>query len=430
MPTLVETPRAWRPTREQWGLIGVLFVGVVLRAVSITGLGHTGDLFALMGWAHAIAVTGPADYYASGGLSNYPVLLYLLWPLGQLFAGENLRLAIRALSIPFDVGIGVLLFWLVRDLRLGSGVERVERVEHAERAGIAAAAFYLLNPAVIISGPLWGQVDGIGALPMLAALVAISRQRIAVAAVLATVAGLVKPQFGIAAFVLVAVRVLELRRSPDVLTAVQGIALAGLAAIATFAVVMLPLGLGPTSYLHILSITTDRYPYASLFGFNPWAIAYGFGEKDGGAFQVGLGITAIAIVLSLALLWRRRDLVGLLGVGALIGLELYFLPTRVHERYLFGAVVLLAPLAALVPRLRAPFVVLSGLFLVTLVYVLGNTPQQAVPIPEFARGDLLPWEITAISLPLTLVGVWCAWEVLRLYRPDATPAEPLSGNVM
>jgi hypothetical protein len=204
--------------------------------------------------------------------------------------------------------------------------------------------------------------------------------------------------------------------------------MAALAAIATFAVVMVPLGLGPSGYLRILSITADRYPFASLFAFNPWAIFYGFGEKDGGAFQVGLWLTGIAIVLSLALLWRRRDLVGLLGVAALIGLELYFLPTRVHERYLFGAIVLLAPLAALAPRLRVPFVVLSGLFLVTLVYVLGNTPQQAVPIPEFARGDLQPWEITAISLPLTLVGVWCAWEIVRLYRPGADPrAAPDAG---
>jgi hypothetical protein len=421
MPTLLETPRAWRPTREQWGLIGVLLVGSVLRVVSITGLGHTGDLFALTSWAHDIAISGPASYYASGGTSNYPVLLYLLWPLGQFFAGADLRTAIRALSIPFDLGIGVLLFWLVRDILARAGREA------AERAGIAAAALYVLNPVVIVAGPLWGQVDGIGALPMLAALVAIAKRRFALGAVLGMLAALVKPQFGIAGFVLVAVLILELWGPEDRRTALRNLAVAGLAAIATFGVVMLPLGLGPSEYLRILSVTADRYPFASLFAFNPWAILDGFGEKDGGAFPVGLWITALAIVLSLALLWRRRDLVGLLGVAALIGLELYFMPTRVHERYLFGAIVLLAPLAALVPRLRLPFIVLSGLFLVTLLYVLGNTPQQAVPIPEFARGELLPWEITAISLPFTLVGVWCAWEISRLYRPGAGPdgvAEP------
>src|SRR5689334_16251810 len=103
MSTLTESPRAWQPTREQWGLIAVLLAGLVLRAISITGLGHTGDLFALVGWAHDVAISGPARYYASGGTSNYPVLLYLLWPLGQVFQGEDLRTAIRALSIPFDL---------------------------------------------------------------------------------------------------------------------------------------------------------------------------------------------------------------------------------------------------------------------------------------------------------------------------------------
>ncbi len=424
MPTLIEAPRAWRPTREQWGLIAVLLVGLALRAASITGLGHTGDLFAITGWAHDIAISGPARYYAAGGTSNYPVLLYLLWPLGQLFAGEDLRVAIRALSIPFDLAIGVLLFAMVREIGLGRGIER------AERAGIAAAAVYVLNPAVIVAGPLWGQVDGIGALPMLAALLAIAKGRIGLASVLATLAGLVKPQFGIAAFVLVAVLLVELVRAEERLAAARRVAVAGLAAIVTFAIVMLPLGLGPAGYLHLLSLTADRYPYASLFGFNPWAILYGFGVDDGGAYQVGIWITGVTILLSLALLWRRRDLVGLVGVGALIGLELYFLPTRVHERYLFGAIVLLAPLATVAPRLRVPFVVLSGLFLATLLYVLGNTPKPGVPLPDWARGDLQPWEITAISLPLTLVGLWCAWEVFRLYRPgaEALPSEPAEAS--
>jgi hypothetical protein len=426
MPTLLETPRAWRPTREQWGLIGVLAVGLVLRVASITGLGHDGDLLAISTWAHDVAITGPAQYYASGGTSNYPLLLYLLWPLGQLFTGTELRVAIRALSIPVDLGMGVLLFWIVREVRLPSGAAI------AERAGIAAAALYVLNPAVIVAGPLWGQVDGIGALPMLGSLALIPQRRFGLAAVLATLAGLVKPQFGIAGFVLVGVLLLELRDRDDRADAVRDIAVAGLAALVTFTVVMAPLGLGPTSYVRILSLTANHYPYASLYGFNPWAVFYGFGHEDGGAFQVGLAVTGVAILLSLALLTRRRDLAGLLGVGSLIGLELYFLPTRVHERYLFGALVLLAPLAVFAPRLRAPFVALSALFLATLVFVLGNVPRPAIPLPAFARAkDPTSFQIDVLAVPLTVVGIWCAWEVFRLFRRDVTQdAELVPSNAM
>jgi dolichyl-phosphate-mannose-protein mannosyltransferase len=424
MASLLEVSRTWRPTREQWGLAAALVVALVLRVAAVTGRGHTGDLFALSQWAEGMAANGPSGYYASGGNANYPPLLYLLWPLGAAFDGRDLQTAIRVLSIPFDLALGVLIFGLVRWAAARTG----PRLAKAEWTGVLAAGFYLLNPAVIVSGPLWGQVDGIGALPMLGALAALASGRVATASVLATLAGLIKPQFGIAAFVLAGILLIDLRRPDGVRTA----AIAGLAAIATFGIVMIPLGLGPTAYLHLLSITADRYPFYSLFGFNPWAMVFGFGAKDGGAFQVGVALAGIAILLSLALLWRRRDLVGLLGVAALIALVLYFVPTRVHERYLFGAIVLLAPQAALAPRLRVPFVVLSGLFLATLLYTLGNAPVPGVPLPDWARGNLAPWEIWLTAGLVTLAGVWCAWEVVGLFRlrSAAQPAESVRSNAM
>ena len=88
------------------------------------------------------------------------------------------------------------------------------------------------------------------------------------------------------------------------------------------------------------------------------------------AVLIGTALAIAGILGSLWLLRRRRDLIGLLGVSVLIGLVLYYLPTRVHERYLFGAVAFLAPLAAMVPRLRWPFVVLSAVFFLTLAYVV------------------------------------------------------------
>ena len=89
---------------------------------------------------------------------------------------------------------------------------------------------------------MWGQVDGMGALPMVGAIVAVARGRRALAGVLAVLAGLVKPQFGIAAFVLA-----RARASPGCRprTAPAGPRSSALASIATFLVVLLPLGLGP-----------------------------------------------------------------------------------------------------------------------------------------------------------------------------------------
>jgi Gpi18-like mannosyltransferase len=394
---------SWRPSRDHWALVGLLAAGFVLRALGIIGIGHRGDVNSLLTWAEGMARYG-LGYYAHGGDANYPPLLYLLWPLGIAFDGDPLRTAIRVLSIPFDLVLGALLW------RLGRSSGR-------DRDGLWAAGLYLLNPAIIVSGPFWGQVDGIGALPMLASVAAIAAGRTATAGVLATLGGLIKPQFGIGAFVVVAIATFGLRSAEGVRRA----AIVGLSAIVTFAIVMIPLGLGPTRYVDLVAKTAGFFPYTSLFGFNAWAIAFGFLHRDGPWFIVGATLTIAAIVLSLLLLRRRRDLVGLLAVGTLIALALYYLPTRVHERYLFGALVFLAPLAGMYPRLRLPFTALSAVFLVTLFYVLGNAPRPALPLPDWLRGDLAPWELFGFCAAVISAGLWCAWSLKPLFD---RPTEP------
>jgi hypothetical protein len=160
--------------------------------------------------------------------------------------------------------------------------------------------------------------------------------------------------------------------------------------------------------------TFTRYPYISQFGFNPWGMVFGFSDNDAPWFRLGTGLAAVAIAASVWLLRRRRDLVGMLGVSVLIGLALYYLPTRVHERYLFGALAFLVPLAAVEPRLRWPFVSLSAVFFLTLAYVVVTSPYRILPGPKLE--ELPDWVISAASLVVTAVGAWTAWRVIGLFR--------------
>lgn len=388
----------------------VLLLGAaLLRIVGLLGPGHLGDLHAFETWAEGVAKFGLGGYYATAGDSNYPPMLYLLWPLGTALDGKELELAIRALSIPFDLALAALLFFVVRDLARGGSIVR-------ERAGLLGAGLYVLNPAVVLTGPYWGQVDGMGALPMIGALVAVARGRLVTAGVLAVIAGLVKPQFGVAAFVLAGLALFWVR-SPDGL---RRAAMVGLAALITFIAVLLPLGLGPTSYLDLMRETFARYPFHSGFAFNPWGMVFGFNQPDGPWFPVGTALELLAIGASLWLLRWRRDLVGLLAVGSLIALTLYFVPTRAHERYLYGAIVLLAPIAALEPRLRRPFSALSATFFVTLAYVIANSPYRILPGPRLE--DFPAWAISVMCLVTTASGIWVAWRLVELQRAPATGA--------
>ena len=379
-------------------LVILLVVAALVRIAGLWGPGHAGDLYAFEMWAEGVARHGLGAYYLSGGDSNYPPMLYLLWPLGVAFDGGELWFAVRLLSIPFDLALGALLFFLV----LG----RTGR----ERDGLLASGFYLLNPAVVLCGPAWGQVDGMGALPMVGALVAVTRGRVVTAGVLAVLAGLVKPQFGVAAFVLAGLALFWLR-SPE---GIRRAALMALAALITGVAVLLPLGLGPIAYLDLIGETFRRYSVHSGFAFNPWGAVFGFNEQDGAWFYLGTALELLAIGASLWLLRWRRDLVGLLAVGSLIALTLYFVPTRAHERYLYGAIALLAPLAVLDRRLRWPFVALSAMFFATLAYVLANSPYRILPGEKI---DNLPgWAISLMSVVMTALGAWVAWRLVQLLR--------------
>jgi len=397
----------WLPANAPQALWILIAVGLIARLAGLWGPGHGGDLFAFVTWAEDAARHGLPAYYANGGDSNYPPMLYLLWPLGVALDGGELVFAIRLLSIPFDLALGVLLF-------------NVARTTGRDRDGLLATAFYLVNPAVLMCGPAWGQVDGMGALPMVGAVVAVTQGRLVLAGSLAVIAGLLKPQFGIAGIVLAGLALFWLRST----VGLRRVALVALGGLATFGIVMSPLGLDPLGYIQLMGETFSRYPYISQYGFNPWGMVFGFGDDDGGLALIGIVLAMAGIAGSLWLLRRRRDLIGLLGVSVLIGLALYYLPTRVHERYLFGAIAFLAPLAAMVPRLRWPFVALSAVFFVTLAYVVVTSPYRILPGPQL---DEFPdWLIGVMSAVVTAVGAWTAVRTIGLFgigSPGGAPAD-------
>ena len=404
-------PAGRLPAHALRSLVLLLLVSALVRIAGLWGPGHGGDVFAFVTWAEDAARHGLGGYYLAGGESNYPPMLYLLWPLGLALDSPSLDLAIRTLSIPFDLVLGVLLY----------SVARTETGR--DRDGLLAAGFYLLNPAVLMCGPIWGQVDGMGALPMVGAIVAVARGQVATAGALAVLAGLLKPQFGIAAFVLAGLALFWLRE-PDGL---RRAALLGLSALLTFVIVLLPLGMGPLGYAALMADTFSRYPYISQFGFNPWGMVFGFGDNDRAWAVIGTLLALAGIGASLWLLRRRRDLVGLLGVSVLLGLALYYLPTRVHERYLFGAIALLAPLAAIDRRLRWPFFVLSAVFFVTLAYVVANSPYRILPGPRL--GELPDWAISIMSGVVTAAGAWTAVRVLGLLGIGTRDAAERAGRL-
>ncbi len=371
---------------------GGLALRLVLALVVFPGAGDAGDLGLFSSWAATLARTGPGTFYASAGSANYPPgYLYVLWIVGALGGGVEL---LKLPAIVADVGIAALLYVAGRRW-------------FSERTGLLAAALYLFVPVTWYDSAIWGQVDAVGALAILAAIVALGEDWSEAAAALAGIAILVKPQDAIALVVVVPVLVrrhllaVTPRPRPELhgvvaaldrrlggalgsLGAERGPVRLATSAFAFLVVVLAGLlpfdiarwappsladvpGLAQLAGFAGLAVSdAGQYAVLSANAFNAWSLVGSPSLESlvgtGGSFTsdslpVLGGIAASTVGPSLLVgvgflivigLLRRDDRRALLLAVALAAFAFYALPTRVHERYLvpfFAPAALLAALA-------------------------------------------------------------------------------------
>ncbi len=373
---------------------------MLIRLNYVAVQGYPGDVRLFVDWAQTVARDGPGAFYRPGYFADYPpAYLWVLGLFAKLFDGEALRLVVKGASIPADVGLA-LSFALLLWRRAGPG-----------RAALASW-LWMLAPGAVVAGPYWGQVDAIGTLVMLGALVCGAQRRWLLAGVFGGVAAVTKFQFGLALFVVIAASIFEALRARSLrpLLALPAAALAIL-------VVAVPFGQGPVELWALLSNAGQEYPYTSLYAFNIWAIEPGFWKPDDGLVVFGGVLLAVASVASVAQLWLRRDLAAILAAGALTSLAFYFLPTRAHERYLFPGVALLLPFAVARWRVLPGWIVLSILYAVTLIFALVRTVYTDVRVPAaidtglFGRSGQI-----VIAVLMCLAALACAALVATLDR--------------
>ena len=381
--------------------------GVLVRLLTVRAQGFTTDVGTFQAWAERLAQLGPGRFYEPGYFSDYPpAFLYVLWLLGAMFDGEFLRLAVKAISIPADIAIAILA---ARVLWRTAG--------HA--AGIAAAAIWSLQPGPIFAGPYWGQVDAVGTLPLLASLLAAGSRRWWLAGALGAVAALVKPQFGIAALVIVVAAAIEFIRDarwrPAVAVVVGGTVTAYLISVPFWGPDPLRIA---TELIALVRSASETYPYTSLYAFNGWSVFFDFWKPDDGLVIYGVLLLAAGFLLAMLPLWWRRDTAMLLACAIFTGLAFYFLPTRAHERYLFPVFALALPFAAARSRVFAPYAALAIAFAMSLYFAFTRYQQYVdLRVPEIVEATFFgrAGQI-AIALVMMAASAYLVW---RLARGDA-----------
>ncbi|MEX0710538.1 MAG: phospholipid carrier-dependent glycosyltransferase, partial [Chloroflexota bacterium] len=464
----------------------LILLGVLLRVV-VGGLymplsGFRVDVGDFALWAQRMATAGPGEFYQPGYLADYPPgYMYVLWLLGAI--GEWLRPVfglsitpglIKVPGILADAGVAWVLFIYARrfgDGWLGSW--------SGARLGVVAVVIYLFNPGTIFDSAVWGQVDSVGTLVLLATLYALARGWTEVAGAGAVLAMLVKFQFG---FLIPLVAIVGLKRhlfgrSSDPQHAGRrdpARVLSSLAAgLGTLVLMIVPFRLAiwapndPThSLVDRLVAASNTYQGLTINAFNIWRNPWsGLGDRyawgcdsaaatstcaDGAGVAFILGsvpiswqlvgtlMFALAALVALVLVERRDDPTGIL-VGALaLAVAFFALPTRVHERYLFPALALAAPLVARSWRWAVLYGVITLSFFANVYWLYttdfsfagGDKPMnpgifgQAMPrdpfLAQFLFNDTM---IYLLSLMIVVALGWILTQAIAMMRgTDELPA--------
>lgn len=427
----------------RWILGGLLVVGGVLRywlAFHVfRAQGFAWDLSTFGDWMETIRTAGPEAYATDPSINYPPVFAQLLDILNRV------GLRVPGSSEP-EIGDGpwLLLKWLpvLADLGVAGLVAYAGRRWYSPGTGLWAAGLYLFIPVTWYDSAIWGQMDSVAALPVLASLVLLASGLPEWAALAFMLGVLTKPQAALALLVLLPalIGLARARRLPWwrlATTAGAGLlAFVGLVNRWSLSIYVdsdaghIPVVGNIIGLARQYFATADLFPYLSVNAFNPWALvgeqpmAQQFQAQDviwlSDSYRIlgmqarllGLVGFALVVLLSAWTLLRRPSADQLFVTSALLFTAFFVLPTRVHERYLVQAFAVLAlvwarrwwqrvvvVLLALVNTANLHAVLVGGLRIST------DMLSQADPIAQYPHQGMPP-EFYGFSWPqLPVFGV-------------------------
>ena len=382
-------------------LIGLLAIAVGLRwwIVQEPGLGHGDDLALFERWIRGLTQHGLSGFYAHESFCDYPPLMLLLFRgLGALVgAGSDpsshlVQSAIKSLACAGDLAIAGLLYVEGRKL-FG--------------AGTLAAGLYLLSPIAVYDSAYWGQVDSIHTALLLAALLALRRQRWMMTGVLAALALTTKFQ-SVVLLPLFFFDSYRIARARGTLRMLAGSASAAL----VIAIPFVATGILEESVSRAYVNVVGQYHEMSKNAYNLWFLSQDPSRPDtvppepilrlasqGGDVvraesawlldwswrRISLILFALSVATVLSLYARRPSAVGLYGTAGLLTFCFFLFPTEMHERYAYPAIAFLAVWALASRSHERGYWAFTLLLLLNFAAVLPATPLAR----QIAAGNLV-----------------------------------------
>jgi Gpi18-like mannosyltransferase len=409
-------------------LWGILLAALLVRLLFIGADGFSSDVGTFEAWSLALADHPLRQFFASVKFADYPPgYFFVLWFVGHAYkllvhsdpSYTFLKIAVKLPAILMDLVDSALIFAIVR---------RLAPVAWA----YGAAAFFAFNPATIFISAYWGQVDSVAAGFTLGSLLLMidaggrtgraQALTIVGAWLLLAYSVLIKPPAIVVAPLFLAFvfatdeNAERVRRA--LATAAGIVAAFVLAFLSSFAFNGNPNPVAEFVWLYgRYAYASGVYAYNSVNAFNLYVMAFNhFWQPDGTVipgwslfghtvgfpqYVWGIALFVAAVLLVLSRYVQRRDPAAILEAAMILSLGYFVLSTRMHERYIFNAVLLASPLIYYARRYRYAAILLSVTLFLNLCYSLDYLNVMSQQVQDVDPSDLMPW----LSRPAALLNV-------------------------
>jgi len=335
----------------------VLLVSFLVRVLLFPLKGYPIDSGDYASWINTAATGGIRSFYSNAGFFDYPPFnVYIFWAFGSFAKSAGIAISDIVKFIPnvFDLGTALLIYIFVRR-------------QSSFKLALAATALYTFNPAIIYNAAVWGQMDAVYTFFLVLSLMLALKSKPLYSAAAFSLGILTKPQ-GIALAPIIALLIYKKNGLKSLLASV-------LVFVATVFVVIIPFQWSnPVTFLsNIYFGAYGEYKVTSVNAFNLWALYPGLWAPEGTFFIVGLALFG-ALAVFVLYFFHKRFKVSTDFLAVFCAFMLFFgffmLPTRIHERYLFPVISMLALMFPFVKRTRPFYAVLTGTLLVNQAYIL------------------------------------------------------------
>lgn len=333
------------------GMVIFLAVFALILRLIAAGFtaGHPTDMKCWTYWGSRLFQGGPWNFYEEGFFADYPPgYMYILWLIGSIVGISNppsamILILYKLPGIIGDICVAFIIYNIAAKNWNGK---------------MAAILFFLaaFNPLSYFNSVIWGQIDSLLVLFALMALYALYEEKYTKSAVLIIIATLLKPQ----ALMLAPVWLFAFVEKRDIKLLIKTVLICLVLVIAAAfpfspalrgegsVFLRILKGLNPLWLIEKYTQTLGSYNYASVNAFNFPALIGGNWKDASTPFlflpwsvwgYLSIGLT---VALSGVLYFKLSDRAAKIFVPAFFIIAfLYAFGTKMHERYIYPAIIFL-----------------------------------------------------------------------------------------